>query len=215
MSDGAHLPVEDANDSGLGLVEDDIVDLVVSMHERRAILRLRLRVLEEPYHLVVVWDLADWLAGVLIFGLRLAFGDGRKGLKLAVVEASLTAVVFETNALGLDAVEFGQSGDGAVPHLSSVFGAHIWDGRVLEDATVEERHDVKSRAYDGVVFTKTVCLGDWHVGMLESMEDAVFSVDLMGRLGEQLSRWLLAHDILLSICRFQEVCWVALAIAEL
>jgi hypothetical protein len=102
-----------------------------------------------------------------------------------------------------------------VPHLSPVLRAHVWDGRVLEDATVEERHDVESCAYDGVVFAKTKGLGDWHVGVLESMEDAILSVDLMGCLGEQLSRRLLAHDILLSICRFQEVCWVALAIAEL
>jgi hypothetical protein len=86
-----------------------------------------------------------------------------------------------------------------VPHLSPVLRAHVWDGRVLEDATVEERHDVESCAYDGVVFAKTKGLGHWHVGVLESMEDAILSVDLMGCLGEQLSWWLLAHDILLSV----------------
>jgi len=202
VSDSAHLPVEDANDPRLGLVEDDIVDLVVSVYKRRAVLRLRLRIFEEPDHLVVVRDLADWLAGVLVFGLRLALGDGRKGLDLAIVEAALTAVVLETHALGFDAVELSQSGDGTVPHLSSLLGAHVWDGRVLEDTTVEERHDVESCAYDGVVFAKTEGLGDWHVGVFESMEDAILSVDLMGCFGEQLSWWLLAHDILVAVCSF-------------
>jgi hypothetical protein len=96
-----------------------------------------------------------------------------------------------------------------------VLGAHVWYRRVLEDTTVEERHDVERCANDGVVLAKTEGLWDWHIGVLESMEDAVLSVDLMGCLGEQLSWWLLAHDILFAVCRFQKVRWVALAIAEL
>ena len=86
-----------------------------------------------------------------------------------------------------------------MPHLSSVLRAYIWNGRVFEDTAVEERHDVKGCADDRVVFTQTEGLGDRHIGVLESMEDAILSVDLMGCLGEQLSWWLLAHDILLSV----------------
>jgi len=200
VSNGAHFPVEDANDPRLSLVEDDVIDLVISVYERRAVLRLRLRVLEECDHLVVVWDLSNRLTSILVFGLRLALGDGREGLELTVVKAALTAVILKTDTLRLDAVELGQSGDGAVPHLSSVLGAHVWNGRVLEDTTVEERHDVESCAYDRVVFAKTEGLGDGHIGVLERMEDAILSVDLMGCLGEQLSRWLLAHDILFAVC---------------
>ena len=182
VADGAHLPVEDSDDAGLGLVEDDVVDLVVAVHKRRPVLGLRAGVLEEADHLVVVRDHSDGFVGVFVTGLRLAFRDGGEGLELAVVEAALSAELFEADAFGVDAVEFGESGYCAVPHVSSVFRSYVWEGWVFEDAAVEEGHDVESGANDGVIFAETVCLWDRHVGVLQSVQDAVLAVDLVGGL---------------------------------
>jgi small ligand-binding sensory domain FIST len=102
-----------------------------------------------------------------------------------------------------------------VPHLSSLCSAHVRKSGVFEDAAVEERHDVEGGADDRVVFAEAESLRDGHVGVLESVQDAVLAVDLVGCLGEELSWGLLAHDILLAICGSQQVCWIALAIAEL
>jgi len=184
VADGAHLPVEDADNAGLGLVEDDIVDFVVAVHERRPILGLRARILEEADHLVVVRDHPDGFVGVLVAGLRLALRNGGEGLELSVVESAMSAEFLETDAFGVDAVEFGESGYGAVPHVSSVFGGYVWEGWVFEDAAVEERHDVEGGTDDGVILAKTVCLRDWYIGVLQGVQDAVLAVDLVGGLGE-------------------------------
>ena len=215
MANCAHLPVENANDPGFRLVEDYVVNFVVAVHERRPVLRLRLWLLEEADHLVVVWNLSDWLASVFVLCLRLTLRYGRKSLDLSVIEATLTTKLFQANTLGLDAVELGQRGDSTVPHLSSVLRAYIGNRRVFEDAAVEEGHDVECSADDRVIFAETEGLWYWNIGVLEGVEDAVLAIDLMGGFGQKLSRGLLAHDILLSIRRLQQVCWVALAIAEL
>lgn len=94
-------------------------------------------------------------------------------------------------------------------------GGDVGQGRVFEDAAVEEGHDVEGGAYDAVVFTETEGAWDGHVGLLEGVDDAVFAVDLMGGLGEELARRLLSHDIFGAIGGFEEVGWVALTVAEL
>ena len=50
---------------------------------------------------------------------------------------------------------------------------------------------------------------------MHGVDDAVFPVDLMCRLGQQLAGWLLPHDELFAIAGFEEVCRVGLAVPEL
>lgn len=92
MANSAHFPVQDANDAGLRLVENDIVDFVVAVHKRGAVLRLRLGVGEKRYHGVLVRDLADGLPRLLVLGCRLRLRYRVEGGDLAAVEARVLAV---------------------------------------------------------------------------------------------------------------------------
>lgn len=202
MADRAHFPVEDADDAGLGGVEDDVVDLVVAVHEGRAVFGLGLGVFEEGHHLVVVRDFPDGFVGVFVAGLGLAFADGGECFELAVVEAALSAEVGEADARGVDAVEFREGRHGAVPHLAALWGGYVGEGGVFEDAAVEEGHDVEGGADDGVVFAEAVGLWDGDVGGFQGVQDAVFAVDLVGCLGEEFAWGFLAHDILAAVWGF-------------
>ena len=68
MSDRGHFPVQDADDSGLCFVENDVVDFVVAVDEGGAVSWLGRAVAEEGDHVVLVRDLADRLAGLFVFG---------------------------------------------------------------------------------------------------------------------------------------------------
>lgn len=68
VSDGAHFPVQDANDTRLGLVKDDIVNFVIAVDKGGAVLWLGSGVLEEGDHVVLVGKLADRVARVFVFG---------------------------------------------------------------------------------------------------------------------------------------------------
>lgn len=96
-------------------MKNDIVDLVVAVHEAAAVARLAGRVAEEGDGGVVVRDLADGHARVDVSGLRLRLGDGGEGGELAVEEAGGLAEAGEVDRGGGDAVEFGEGADGVVP----------------------------------------------------------------------------------------------------
>ncbi len=61
------------------------------------------------------------------------------------------------------------------------------DRRVLEDTTLEERHDVEGGADHGVVFAEAQCAGDRDVGLGHGGDDVVFAVDLVGGAGDDLA----------------------------
>lgn len=115
VADGGHFPVENSDDARLGLVEDDVVNLVVAVDEAAAVARLAGRVAEEGDHVVVVRDLADGHPAIDILGLRLRFGNGGEGCKLPVEEACGFAEIGHGDGRGRDAVEFSQRADGVVP----------------------------------------------------------------------------------------------------
>lgn len=73
VADCAHLPIQDTNDPWFCPVEDDVVDFVVTVYERSAVLRLRGNVAEEVDHVVLVRDFADGYAGLFVFGFSLGF----------------------------------------------------------------------------------------------------------------------------------------------
>lgn len=67
-------------------------------------------------------------------------------------------------------------------HLRPLLRRHAWYGWVLEDATIEELHDVEVGADNALILTKAEGFGYWDVGFLEGVDDAVFAVDFMGCL---------------------------------
>lgn len=107
VSDRGHLPVQNANDSRLGLVEDHVIDFVVAMHQGALIAGLRWLVGEEAHHVYEVRQFADWLFGIHVFGLGLRAGNCGERLDLPVVESGRFAKGFQADFFGDDAVEFG------------------------------------------------------------------------------------------------------------
>ena len=86
VADGGHFPVEDADDAGFGLVEDEVVDFVVAVDQGGAVAGLAGFVAEEGDHVIEVGDRPDGLFGLDIDGGGLVRGQGGEGFDLAVVE---------------------------------------------------------------------------------------------------------------------------------
>jgi len=100
-------------------------------------------------------------------------------------------------------------------HLVPVFGTHPRQAGVFNDPPVEKLHDVESGADDRVILTQTVGFGDGYVGVFQGVQDSILAVDLVRRLGQQLSRGFLPQDIFLVVTGSQHVGRIRLAIAEL
>lgn len=89
-------------------------------------------------------------------------------------------------------------------------------GRILEDAPLQELHDVERSPDHGGILTETVRLGHGDIGRAEGLDDAVLTLDLVGRLREQLSWRLFPEDVALARrLGGEQVGWVGLAVAEL
>ena len=73
MANGGHFPVQYANYSGFGLVEDQIVDLIVSMYQGSPVLRLFRFLREKSHHFVEVRILADLISRLNVFSFRLSY----------------------------------------------------------------------------------------------------------------------------------------------
>lgn len=121
VANGAHFPVENANDARLRLVEDDIVNLVVAVDERGAVLGLCLCVAEKGHHVVLVRDLAYGFASLLVLGRGLRLRYRVEGGDLAIVEARRLAVRSEIYRSRVDAVETGQGSNGGVPPVKDAW----------------------------------------------------------------------------------------------
>jgi hypothetical protein len=116
---------------------------------------------------------------------------------LAVVEAQGLAVGGKVDGGGGDAVEFGKGGNGGVPpghslaialnvyldkecvHLGALFWGHFWDRWVLENAAVEELHDVEVCANNLFILTQTEGFWDWDICVFEGVDDPVFAVNFV------------------------------------
>lgn len=94
---------------------DEVVNLVVTVHERGSILRLGALVREEVDHILKVRDIAHRLVGLDVFRRCLRRGDSLEGFDLSVVELRVLAVVRQSDRLGVDAVKLGQRSNGIVP----------------------------------------------------------------------------------------------------
>ena len=176
-----------------------VVNLVVSVHQRRTISGLRLFVLEEPHSLLKVRQLTHGLLGLDVDRLGLARADGGPRLDLAVVEPVRLAKRLQADLLVVDGVQPRQGMHGLSPQERPLLGAHPGHGKVLKDAPVEELHDVEGRADDALVLAEAVRLGHGDAGALQRMQHPELALDLVRRLGDELARGLLAHDEALAI----------------
>ena len=206
MADGGEFPVEDADDAGLGFVEDEVVDFVVAVHQRGAIEGLLGLVGKKGHHIPEVRDVADRLVGVEVDGFGLRGGDRAEGFDLSVVEAGGFAEVLEGDGGWRDAVEFGERDDGGVPHFCAVEGGDVGDVWFGYMASIEEFHDVEGGADYAGVFAENIGLWHWDVGILEGVDDFIFSFDLMRCFGEEFPRWFLAEDAFGAIRRGELIC---------
>jgi hypothetical protein len=100
---------------------DEVVDLVVAVHERGSVLGLEALVREEVDHTLKVRDIAHRLIGLHVFCRCLRRRDGLEGFDLSVVELRMLAVVRQSNRLGVDAVKLGQRSNGIVPPANLLF----------------------------------------------------------------------------------------------
>ena len=86
MPESCHLPIQNPDHAGLGGMEDEIVDFIVSMDDGGAILGLRFRSFEEGENRREVRNRTNGSAGVDVLDSRLSIGDLREGSKLAIVK---------------------------------------------------------------------------------------------------------------------------------
>ena len=147
-------------------MKDKVVYLVISVDESAPIVGLSARIAEESTHLDEVRYITDRLLAVDIHSFGLCLGNGLESRYLAVVEALGLAKGCEVDGRGRHAMKFGQGGDCRMPHLSPLLGRDVRKAGVLDDAAVEEVHDVEWGADDGIIFAKTVCLWHRYVGRL-------------------------------------------------
>lgn len=170
VADSGHLPVEDADDARLRLVEDDVVDLVVAVHEGAAVARLRASVREEGHHVVVVRNLADRLVAVDVARLGLRFRDRGEGRELPVEEAGRLAKVGHVDVARFDAMEFGQRADGVVPPGGALACLYNYVHCILSEHVAQVPVVLDRPAHSLYVHLRPVL--DAHVGQARILKDA-------------------------------------------
>jgi hypothetical protein len=100
-------------------------------------------------------------------------------------------------------------------HLGPLVEGHARERCILEDPTFYETHDVERSADNPSIFTQNVGLGGGNIARFKGVNDTVFSLDLVGGLGEQLARRFLAQHKSSTIRGRKQVCWIGLPIRKL
>lgn len=86
-------------------------------------------------------------------------------------------------------------------HLVSVPRCNSWHRWILEDAPVQELHDVECSPYDARIITQAIRLGHRNVRMFQGMYDSILPLDLVRRFRQQFSWRLFAQYILAAVGR--------------
>lgn len=102
-----HFPIQQANDSRFGFVKYHIIDLIVPVHERAAVLRLRRLVFEETHHVHEMRQLSDRFLGLHIHGLCLRLCNCCEGGDLSIIVPRRFSEPLQPDLLGYYPVEFG------------------------------------------------------------------------------------------------------------
>lgn len=83
-----HLPVQNTDHPGFSLVEDHIVNLVVTMHQGASVAGLCCLVGEEAHHVSKIWEFANGFFRIGVSCLGLCFGDCGECRNLSVVKTT-------------------------------------------------------------------------------------------------------------------------------
>ena len=86
-----------------------------------------------------------------------------------------------------------------------LFRIQLRHGGIREHSPVQEFHDIKRGPDDVIILAETVCLGNRHVRLFQGVDNLVFPLDLVCRLGEQFAWRLLPKDIFLAVGAGDEV----------
>ena len=194
---------------------DEVVYLVVSMDEGSSILWLCVRVSQKRDDVSEMWNIPNGMFVFDIDNLRLRSGYRAKSLQLSVVETCMLPEAREIHRSGVYSMHLRYGPDGITPHIVSISSCYAWKGRVFENASIQEFHDIERCSDHRDILTETICFWHVHICSLQCMNDLIFSLHLMGGLGHQLPRRLLAKYIFLAVRSCHLVCRVGLAIAEL
>lgn len=112
--------LQNTNNPWFGFMEDEVVDLVISMDGCAPVLWLQLLVPEKCQHLLYVRYLPNGHFRININCCSLRFGNRRESFDLAIVKAGRLAVVFQSNVSRIDPVELGQSSNSIMPPATSI-----------------------------------------------------------------------------------------------
>ena len=183
------LPVEHGDHARLGLVEDEVVEAEVAVHDAdlRFVAGAGRNVLRQPFDQPV--HFLDRL------------GDRRQVLLAPAADLALEivarlAVVGQPHGIHVHAVQGGDDAVHLVVESAAPGRRHAGQRLVPEHAAVHEFHDVEGAADDGLVGAQQVHLRHRHAAAGECLHDAELAVHRVRRR-QQFCRWpgLAAHDI--------------------
>ena len=97
----------------------------------------------------------------------------------------------------------------------SFFRRYTWKAWILEYPSIQKFHNVKRGTNDTAILTEAVGFRDRNICMLERMDNAIFTLHLVGSFGQQRARWFFPHNKLFARPVCQLVGGIRLAIAKL
>lgn len=196
-------------------MEDKIINLEVAMDQSPLIGGLLGLVAKELHELLEIWKRTNGLIGFYIFYRGLSIADAAPRVYLATVESCAFAEVLKSNRLGVDAVKLGKGAHGVSPYRATMIREDVRNDGILKDAPVQELHDVEGGSDDFWIFAQAVGSRNGNVGGCQGRDDAVLALNLVSRLGDQLSGRLLSEHIALALGRGQLIGRVGLAKTKL
>ena len=134
-------------------------------------------------------------------------------MDLAGDVVAFLAEAFEAGLSPVDIVERSERRDLGVIDRGTLLRRIVGQGCVPDDAAFDHVHHVEHRAGDAIVLAKAVGLGDGETERIERRDDAILTINRVGR-GQQLARGFAAHDVFLGR-RDQLVSRIGLAALEL
>lgn len=69
--------------------------------------------------------------------------------------------------------------DGVEVHLRPLFRCYTRNRWVFKDTSIEKLHDVEVAAHNAFILAECIGFGNWDIGVLEGVDDAVLTIDLV------------------------------------
>ncbi len=196
------FPVEHSEHPRLGRVEDHVVETIVAVHDRDALLRRN--GFRQPFGELL--EFRDMLG----LGCAILLGPA---VDLAGKIIAGPAEIRKTDFLGVEGVEFRQCLDLAGEDFPPRFRRLARQRGIPEHAALLHRHDVEGRPDHGVIHAKRIGARNRKVLLAKCCDNAELAVDRMRRR-QQFAERPAAHHIG-TIGRIEAIGGVGLAALEL